>query len=479
MDCSCQEEAKYPKLLLNYLYLRREKIPDQQLLAMTLEEFNNREIDLEEEYDHVQSRSKYVLEERQGRDLLMQLDRGVPAADLVLNDGGVDATDPGQGEHEDNEEGVDTSDQGAAAASTDESWRPSDSEEPPSPSSRPTTQNRDRLNLVSLVKIHHGISLRATAELLTAHELQKAMEKGNFHESMIVDHHKVTRECKRTAKLIVGLRNEELAADFAGGLFFDSKEEETLVPKDVTVDGGRSTVHRKEDHYVLLEEPESRFICHFAAKSPTDSSEARKAELVAKQLLQELRDRGVDTGKITTAGGDGCPLNTGCGGGIMIWLEKELGWRLNWIVCLIHTNELGPRHLIADLDGGTSSGSAFRGPIGLLLPSVENLERDPTFEPIVIGDDLVELTGEAERNLSTDFKHLRLLVKSIRTGRIHPSLWDVILGRLCHSRWYTTMNRFYSILFLALVCYHMHFTGSVCSTCPNTSTCLMTSPRLC
>ena len=80
----------------------------------------------------------------------------------------------------------------------------------------------------------------------------------------------------------------------------------------------------------------------------------------------------MDTDKITSAGADGCPLNAGSCGGIITWLEKELGWRLNM---------LGPRHLIADLDGGTSSSSAFVGPIG--------------------GDDLEDMTEEAERDVTS------------------------------------------------------------------------------
>ena len=189
MDCSCQEEAKYPKLLLNYLYLRREKIPDQQMLAMTLEEFNNREIDLEEEYDHVQNRSKYVLEEIQGRDLLRQLDTGVPAADLVLNDaggGGNEAPDPdpGQGMDVDSEAG----DQAAHMVTTDESYQPSEPEEPQSPKS---VQNRGRFHLTSLAQIHHGISNRALSEVLTCAKLDEHFNQGTWHPSMIVDHNKV------------------------------------------------------------------------------------------------------------------------------------------------------------------------------------------------------------------------------------------------------------------------------------------------
>ena len=161
MDCSCQEAVKLPKLVLCYVFLQREKVPPEEMLAMPVAMYNFRRIDLEEEFFHVQRRSRYDQEEVQGRALLRQLDQGVPPAALVLNDGGAgdNAHDSGQGMDVDTEESMDTDDQGAAAASTDESWRPSDPEDAPSPSSRPyNRQNRDNLSMTSLVKMHHGMA---------------------------------------------------------------------------------------------------------------------------------------------------------------------------------------------------------------------------------------------------------------------------------------------------------------------------------
>ena len=215
-DCSCQEDAKLPKLVLSYVFLQREKLTADQMLAMSLEMYEARRIDLEEEFDHVQRRSRYDQEEAQGRSLLRQLDQGVPAAALILNDGG-DAPDQGMDvEDAEEEESMDTDDQGAAA-STDDSYRPSDPDDPPSPSTRPyNRQNRVELLMTSLAKMHGGFSNRDVSILLTCWELDKARKNGTWDPSMIVDHSKVFRGSKKTAKLMVGLRNEELAAGFEG-----------------------------------------------------------------------------------------------------------------------------------------------------------------------------------------------------------------------------------------------------------------------
>ena len=69
------------------------------------------------------------------------------------------------------------------------------------------------------------------------------------------------------------------------------------------------------------------------------------------------------------------------------------------------------------------------------------LQRNPNFVPVAIGDDLVDFPPEVWKELSTDFKHLYLLVISIRSGVIHASLYDVTLGLVSHARWYTTVNR--------------------------------------
>ena len=52
-------------------------------------------------------------------------------------------------------------------------------------------------------------------------------------------------------------------------------------------------------------------------------------------------------------GCDGTNVNSGVKGGVIRLLELELGRPLQWLICLLHANELPLRHLLQKLDGVT------------------------------------------------------------------------------------------------------------------------------
>ena len=56
--------------------------------------------------------------------------------------------------------------------------------------------------------------------------------------------------------------------------------------------------------------------------------------------------------------------NTGWTNGTLARVERKIGCKVHWIICGIHTNELGLRHLIEGMDGKTDSKSGFSGPLG-------------------------------------------------------------------------------------------------------------------
>ena len=58
---------------------------------------------------------------------------------------------------------------------------------------------------------------------------------------------------------------------------------------------------------------------------------------------------------------------TGNHNGCISSLEELLNKPLQWVVCLIHTNELPLRHVFTMLDGGTRRPDSFSGPIGKSL----------------------------------------------------------------------------------------------------------------
>jgi len=67
-------------------------------------------------------------------------------------------------------------------------------------------------------------------------------------------------------------------------------------------------------------------------------------------------------------------LQTGRKNGILKLFEDHLNKPLQWIICLLHTNELPLRHLMKELHVGTSGPEHYAGMLGKQLPSCELLD---------------------------------------------------------------------------------------------------------
>ena len=141
-------------------------------------------------------------------------------------------------------------------------------------------------------------------------------------------------------------------------------------------------------------------------------------------------------------GGDSTGVNTGWQRGAIHNMEVLLGHKVMWSICQLHINELGLRHLIEDLDGPTSSGNTFTGPIGkIICDEVQDFVTNPDFQRIDVEDSIIELPEEVLKDLSNDQKHGYKLVLLI-TGRSQDySCLKLKPGPVCQSRWLTTGNR--------------------------------------
>lgn len=78
----------------------------------------------------------------------------------------------------------------------------------------------------------------------------------------------------------------------------------------------------------------------------------------------------------------------------------KLGRPLQWVICLLHFNELTLRHLCEELDGPTNGPKSYSGNIGKTLLTCETLPKT-TFE-IIDG----ELPTTDRRDISKDEKYL-------------------------------------------------------------------------
>ena len=119
-------------------------------------------------------------------------------------------------------------------------------------------------------------------------------------------------------------------------------------------------------------------------------------------------------------------------------MEKLLGHKCYWAVCMTHTNELPLRHLIEHLDGKTSSKDGFSGPIGQLLSKVLDMEVDYDFRSLPGGPVLIPLSDKIINGLSTDACICYKYCQAIRTGKLTMQLAELKPGPIVHSRWLTT-----------------------------------------
>src|SRR5215469_3200313 len=97
---------------------------------------------------------------------------------------------------------------------------------------------------------------------------------------------------------------------------------------------------------------------------------------------------------------DGSNVNTGVRNGIIRIIEESLEKPVQWLVCLLHCNELPFREIFKTLDGGTTGPKHFTGEIGQRLSfDMKNL---PIVEFEPISGYAISVSDEARQNLSKD-----------------------------------------------------------------------------
>ena len=118
-------------------------------------------------------------------------------------------------------------------------------------------------------------------------------------------------------------------------------------------------------------------------------------------------------------------------------LEEKLQRPLQWIICLLHFNELPFKHLFKKIDGFATGPEKYSGPIGRILNVCEE-RAIVSFEPIDFGYSL-PVTNPGD--LSQDQKYLYNCFYAIKSGECSEDLANRSSGRLNLSRWVTTANR--------------------------------------
>ena len=106
-----------------------------------------------------------------------------------------------------------------------------------------------------------------------------------------------------------------------------------------------------EEHYVLVGQPQSEYLTYLTPQSgnATAISEAILAFTGKYNINDELKVIGCDSTNVST----------GCMGGAIHQIEKKIGHRVMWLICLLHTNELPLSKLFTHLDEKTCGKDGF------------------------------------------------------------------------------------------------------------------------
>ena len=186
---------------------------------------------------------------------------------------------------------------------------------------------------------------------------------------------------------------------------FDGKQDITLAETS----GVRRKV--KEEHYAIILYPDKKYIDHVMPESG-------KASDIAKEIISTI----TETNSLQTLSAvvcDGTVNNTGKWSGVIRRLEEGVGRPLQWLVCLLHANELPFRKYMSVVDGGCTTGpSSSTGEVSMALAF------DPKDFPI---ENFKAIDGKVT-DVSDD------VMKAISNDNLEKLNVDSFKGIPCHSQ---------------------------------------------
>lgn len=211
---------------------------------------------------------------------------------------------------------------------------------------------------------------------------------------------------------------------------FDGKKDDTLVAER------HQLKNIKQEHYVVLSYPGNIYIDHVVPQTS-------KATDVAKEIACVINETDSEE-SLQAVLCDGTNVNTGRNNGIIRKLELHLGKPLQWLVCMLHTNELPFRKYFSVIDEAITTGpNTSSGTIS------DELNFDPQDIPLVnfshLSGKVKEVIDEVTNNLTSDQLYFLRACLAVQGGSSSCQYLQFLQqsspGKLNHARWLTKANR--------------------------------------
>ena len=132
-------------------------------------------------------------------------------------------------------------------------------------------------------------------------------------------------------------------------IFVDGRKDATM-----TMVGVNGNYHRQtaiEQHSVIVGEPNGFYLSQVMPEDGTGYK-------IATSVYSAIKVAALEP-KLKIVGFDGTTVITGNSKGFIASLETLIGRPLQWVMCLLHLNELPLRHVFQNLDDVTSGPHSF------------------------------------------------------------------------------------------------------------------------
>lgn len=249
-----------------------------------------------------------------------------------------------------------------------------------------------------------------------------------FHPEMVLDPSKLRQQRQRWRYRAV--HEHETRSTKCSCIGFDGKNDTTLLQ----VSGCKRSLG--EENYALVSFHVGEYVDHVVLESS-------KAQDVSRENLSVISYYD-STDSLQAVVCDGTNSNTSLHNGIIRKLEEVLCRPLQWLVCLLHFNELPLRKMLTFVDKAKSTGPATS--TGIISSALQFGPKDlpiAAFKPIP--GKVVDVNEVVKVDLSNDqlyFLKACLAVQSLLTDEADICFMkNNQTGTLNHAKWLTKANR--------------------------------------